>query len=236
MPCIVCGDANTVKSHIFPRALMHDIRGDGKHVVEASTHQQGPKFHQSGLWDDHILCRKHEQALGPLDDYGVRFCRTAMAKARPMPAINGYYAHNPKPELLRRFAVSVVWRFAVSRHGRSVELGPYEKRAENWTFEADQPDLPLIWVSLSRLKLGDRPILDFAIAPTAEKLGAIRAYSFVLGELRFHVQFDRRATPPLLTALASTSDRAIIVDGGFTDVRAIPGVAELAAKVRSSRV
>lgn len=78
--CVICGAGPTVKSHLFPRALMFDIRGDQKEVVQGSRHRNGIKNYQSGEWDDSFLCKAHEDLIGGGDDYAISFCRSVERK------------------------------------------------------------------------------------------------------------------------------------------------------------
>src|SRR5687768_14330997 len=73
--CLICSEGPTVKAHLFPRALMLDLKAGEKALVEGSRHRDGVRFSQNGVWDDGYVCKRHEDECGAGDDYAIRFCR-----------------------------------------------------------------------------------------------------------------------------------------------------------------
>lgn len=108
---MVCGESRTVKAHILPRALFHDMkRGDP--ILGQRRDGPGRLTVQSGDWDDRILCGQHEAALGEAGRYAIRFCReyAAAAASAPNAAFRGISLS--RPDLLVTFACACVWRKA----------------------------------------------------------------------------------------------------------------------------
>ena len=55
--CLVCGSFDMAKAHLFPRAIMHEIRGEDTRIYAADAIREKWDIHQSGEWDSEILCK-----------------------------------------------------------------------------------------------------------------------------------------------------------------------------------
>jgi hypothetical protein len=193
MGCLVCGESRTVKSHIFPRALMHDLRGGESYVHEVHDDRNGTRYQQSGPLDDTILCSAHERKTQRADDFGVDFCR---AVKRSIPQAGGVkWVDNPNPELLVRFACQTIWRFSASRFGRGLSaLGPYEAIIREIVFQDSSDFLPLL-IARNHLRMPDGNESTLVIAPFPIRLGHWRCWNFTIGGIHFYTKFDRRPFP-----------------------------------------
>lgn len=191
--CAVCGKGPTVKSHLRPRALHHDLRGDQKAVIFSEVEKPGYQLSQGGRYDKTILCAEHEAALGPYDDYAVDFVRTFPTLRRRV----GRVAYEVSPinsELLIRYVSSVVWRHGVSTVCPEVALGPYEKLLRDITFEG-APCLPEPSVLIAFNELPDgstEPTHQIGMSPSPTTLFERRCWSFWDGGLNFIIKTDRR--------------------------------------------
>lgn len=96
MPCVVCGSSSTVKAHLFPRALLHDLKVDDKHLFGYGMKREGETFFQSGRFDPDILCDIHEQSLHLCDDYAVKFIRRKIPRGKPFKQV-ALEVPNPQP-------------------------------------------------------------------------------------------------------------------------------------------
>ena len=194
--CVVCGARPTVKSHLFPRALVRRIRGDDKHVTQGDRVRLGVKLTQSGPWDDSILCDTHESLLGPFDDYIARFCSRFSESAVISSSGNSYNCPNPKPDLLLGFAYATIWRFAVSKHGamHHLQLGPYQLLLEHHLFHGHRIELQAI---LGRANVVDPrgKSVEVGIAPYRVKLRDWNLWHFAVGGFDFYVKTDQRPFP-----------------------------------------
>jgi hypothetical protein len=206
--CVICGDGATVRSHLFPRALVHRIRGNEKSVVEGDRSRPGVKLSQSGLWDDGFLCERHEKALSTADDYMARFCRRFEKVGVLSSTGNSYTAPNPRPELLLRFAAATIWRHAVSSHGidHKLELGPYQGLIESHLFEGAA--LPLeILVGRSNIVGADGHRIEIGLAPYKRRLLDWTVWHFTIAGFDFYVKTDKRPFPePWKPFLANDND------------------------------
>ena len=191
--CLVCGNKATVKSHIFPRALMHDLRGDDPHLYEALDSKTGTRFLQSGPWDRNILCSAHEAITARPDDYAVEFCRSVVQSIHQ----NGHdgFIQNSNPSLLARFSYQCIWRFAASQGGRGLEaLGRYAGIIQSSVFEEGPCTLPFL-IARNHLRTPIGSEATIAIAPFPIRFGDIRAWLFTVSGLQFYVKLDRRPFP-----------------------------------------
>lgn len=237
MPCLICGSAETVRSHILPRALMHDIRAGEKHAVAGWRNRDGLVFTQSGFWDGEILCAAHEGALHDADTYAVEFCRTFDEVAQPTPQGNGFMLPNPRPEILPRFAMSVVWRYCVSHFGlaQGAKLGPWEHTLRSLIFDGrttvTAPDLMVI----RQLAQIDGRTIPFATQPHSARHNGITYWQFQVAGLLFRLKLDRRPDGMPAMLLAAGSDPLVVCDMGPQDVRHVKGYQRVFERMAAGR-
>lgn len=194
--CVVCGGSPTVRSHLFPRALVHRLRGNEKTIIEGDRARPGYRLSQSGLWDDNIVCAKHEGAFSTADDYIVRFTRKFERVAILSDTRKSYRVPNPRPDLLTRFAAATIWRHAVSKHGFShgLELGPYRQIIERHLF-ADVPLSLEMLVGRSNLIEPSGTRVEIGLAPYKKRLLRWTIWHFSIGGFDFYVKTDQRRFP-----------------------------------------
>jgi hypothetical protein len=193
MGCLVCGATPTVKSHIFPRALMLDLKGDGPHLHQGEENRQGTKYLQNGLWDSNILCCQHEQKTAAADEYGIEFCRNVKSQIPQSIAAN--WVNNSKPDLLVQFAYQNIWRFCASSKGRGLKaLGPYAKKLQNHIFGNETSDFPIL-LARNHLKTIDNNESTIAIPPFPNKLGRWRFWMFSISGVQFYIKLDNQPFP-----------------------------------------
>jgi hypothetical protein len=118
MPCVICGHQKTVRSHLIPRALAFEIRGQETNLTILERGADRPKALPAGLFDKNLLCADHEQTTGELDRYGVEFVRRVQA-GRSTSNGQAFTVANPDPSKLARFAHSIVWRAVASPIGNT---------------------------------------------------------------------------------------------------------------------
>ena len=194
---MICGATPTVQSHLFPRALVHRIRGTEKNVTEGDRSKPGIRFTQSGPSDNGFLCDRHEKTFAKADDYIARFCRKFEKAAELSPTGNSYTAPNPRPDLLLTFAAATVWRHVASKHGvtHALDLGPYRAIIERHLF--DGAPLPLeVIVGRSNLVDPEGKRLEFGIAPYRQRLRNWNVWHFSIGGFDFYLKTDQKPFPP----------------------------------------
>jgi hypothetical protein len=231
MGCIVCGATPTVKSHIIPRALFHDMKRPGQQFIASRPDEPGYVIPQSGAWDDSLLCARHERELGRPDNYGVRFCRrfAALCKVDPMKAV----VENRTPSLLVDFAASCVWRMAASRTGHKPELwlGPYAKRLQNSLFGNAHYE-PKLLVSRHAFQIERGRTLNMGLLPFRYKEEGIRFWRFSVCGLIFDLKLDGRRAPPAMETLFVNNVREIALFEDFPqNAMRTPGVGQSLSRI-----
>lgn len=187
--CRICGSAPTIRAHLFPRALQHDIRGDSKHVVAIMPAWERQKFLQSGEWSDRILCEEHEKVALPWDDYAIDFCRTLEEKAGRFGETSSVLVPNPRASDLIMFAHVVTWRHAAVHTSIERQLGPYFGRIQAAIFDS-APPLELVVVEPGHISGGRRAQLG--MCPTKGQIHGVNVFRFDIGGLAFILKTDQR--------------------------------------------
>ncbi len=191
--CVVCGSTPTVRSHLFPRKLMLDLKGPDPFIHQVVDDQMGTRYQQSGPIDNSILCAKHEAATQLPDKYAIEFCRS-VARSVPQVGFDGY-VRNPKPELLTRFACLTVWRFCVSQVGRGkAALGPYAPVLEKIAL-GEVDNHPVLLLCRNHLRATNTTEATMAIAPFPTRLDGVRVWLFVISGVQFYLKLDRKPYP-----------------------------------------
>ncbi|UWM84945.1 hypothetical protein [Rhizobium sp. SRDI969] len=216
--CIVCGCGPTVNSHILPRALLHDIRKEAKHLVSGSIDKDGVGFHQSGF-ADRFLCRTHEDLFHQADDYAIDLCR-AFAAGKYDVQSEYLLIANPVPQLLTRFAIGVVWRWVWSSYGRrlGLKLGSHEPKVRKVIFE-HQVALYQLIVTRSRASIKDRRV-DLATYPSYGKMSGLNGWQFQVLGLMFNVFISNERLEQNFNLLDATQKEALpVLELPLEDVR-----------------
>lgn len=209
--CVICGSSPTVKAHLFPRALMLDIRADATHLVSGSLRRAGVRLRQNGEWDDRLLCDFHEKTIGSADDYGVRFCRTWRELASESFAGRAVQIPNREPNELVRFAYAVTWRHAVCKEGRAVgpKLGLYEQMLLERLLGDGPYDLQLL-VGINPLTLQGKRFIA-CIPPFRNRFENYSVIQFTISGLDFYLKTDQRDFPDSwIPFLANDNDPVVL--------------------------
>ena len=209
--CAICGSGPTVKAHLFPRALMLDLKGGSPQLVAGSRHRDGVKLHQNGEWDERLLCDKHEQLLGAGDDYGVDFCRTWRKRAKRRPDDRALEIANPDPDKLVHFAYGVIWRHVHCESGRAfgLELGPYGEHMLR-DMESGGPFGLQLLVGRNPLTVDGKRI-DIAVAPYRNQMYQWNVWHFAIAGLDFYLKADRRPFPDGWTPYLANGNDPIVI-------------------------
>lgn len=137
MPCLICGNPKTVRSHLVPRSLAHEVRGKDKTLSLLSRTPGRPQSMQAGPFDRDLLCDQHEKVTAELDTCGMKFIRKARQLVRSSPGVQFVDVPNPTPAKLSRFVGSIVWRCFLSPQGENdpTALAEHRSTLERWVFE-----------------------------------------------------------------------------------------------------
>ncbi len=200
MPCMVCDEEKTVRSHIIPRALIHAMKRPGRGLVMNRRSDTGWVECQSGAVDTRLLCERHEARLGVFDAYAVRLCKTIKREIDAGQLV--IEVSNPEPTRLVAFAASVVWRYAASRSDLTPQraLGPYAERIEQLLFH-DEPFDPPLLVSLNAYRLNGPEIMNMGAYPHLYSELDRRFWRFIVCGVIFDLMLDNRGPPPPMATL-----------------------------------
>ena len=212
--CVVCGGGPTVKSHLIPRAIFHDMKRPDNPFIGNRRDGTGYVDLQSGFLDRSLLCAAHEAMLGTADKYGVELCRSFLQQV----AAGADYPRvaNPKPELLVDFAKACVWRSAASRTAGvpSKWLGPYARRIEDSIF-GTTVFRPLLLVSRLAYVNGNGEKLNMGAPPHRYQEEGINFWRFIAGGLIFDLKLDNRSAPPAMRTLDAINIEEFLLEEDF---------------------
>lgn len=210
--CRICGDPNTVTSHLLPKAFAMKVRGDDNDVKIGSIGRPGYRLSKSGTWDRNLLCDEHERDLHQYDDYAINFCREFDAR-RIMLNDRMFILRNVDTDRLVRFAASVLWRHSVSNRPETakIDLGPYEARLQAVSFaSAPCSPEPALFIWANRSETVD--VRRICMPPAQDRFSGLRFWSFIVDGLSFIMKTDQQLTPSSLTLLR-VNGRSEIVSG-----------------------
>jgi hypothetical protein len=198
-----------VQSHSIPRAF---FGADGDSKLISNTEGQYPRRMPIGVYD-RIVCDDCEKRFGPYDNYAAKTLVHNFNRYIRVPH-NGQSAAVvvPKPDYhrLKLFAISLLWRAAVSSHVfyRKVKIGPFEKRAREMILADDPGDADDFATWWSTFDIPDSPgIMD----PFKEKWGGVTAYRFYLGRVLAYIKVDQRPMPKAFVPIALIPGKDLIM-------------------------
>lgn len=192
--CRVCGKSPTVHSHLIPRALAFEIRGDEPNLTVLERGAERPLALQAGLFDDMLLCAEHEQITGELDRYGVEFIRRVRSE-RGNSNGQGITVPNPDPAKLARFVHSIVWRAVSSRVGNQSNdaLGSRYTEITNSVFSA-KPSETVLFCGSVRFENDSKEIIT-ATMPQRTRQDGRWLWQFQLNGTYFTLFIGGKAFP-----------------------------------------
>lgn len=195
--CAVCGNPETVRSHIVPRSIALDVRGGDIRLEVGEQGRAKAWPSQNGVWDRALLCEAHERALNDADTYGVAFTRLVYDHRYSMPDEAEAWIPNGKPDLLAKFAASCVWRFVNSRYGRQhgLSLGPYNQVLIDHLFGNGPTRLPLIVTVTPLIDPNGNPAPVLTM-PYRTRFLELNTWVFQLNTAQFFLIVDQRKPDP----------------------------------------
>ena len=182
-----------VKAHIFPRALIHEMKDGHQVIYAADATKRGYREYQSGPWDSNILCQICEAKLSVFDDYAIRWIRKFEQRAIPIFGGKGFEVPNTKSALLVGFAAATLWRAAVSelRQMPSIDLGPFEPPLRKMLF-AEGLFEPRLLIFRKVRHVDGVPAGMIVAHPYHAPGWGRRAYAFEVGGFLWGIRLDSR--------------------------------------------
>jgi hypothetical protein len=238
MVCSVCGSPETVRSHILPKALVHDSKEGAPHVMMGNRGRPGFRLRQGGEFDDNILCNRHEGVTGDLDRYGVEFVRCVNSLGTEARNRSSLSVPNPSPETLKRFALSVVWREVFAKNGirRGLQLGTKLPQIREVIFNKASADFPL-FVTYERFTAGPNGRVPLGIHPFKIRLMDRIFWQFTAAGCAFFVCVDQRGIKSRFDWLrADINDPARAIVGDQRDITTVGILKPLLRDMTTKRV
>lgn len=198
--CRVCGSESTINAHLFPRALMHDLKADQKNLFVGSVLAPGRSIVQAGSSDTGILCAEHDGVLGAYDRYGTEFCRSFGTKSQHViPDV--WELYDVDTEALVKFWLAILWRCSISSLPQTANLmlGHYEDQLQAMLFGTAVCSLePAITILRYRSRSIPPENVCFMPYPTAFPGSSIRheAYGVAVAGLHAFIKVDSAPLSP----------------------------------------
>lgn len=229
VPCKICGDEVTVRSHILTKAIARDLRRGHSHTIVGSSRYDGVKKLPGGAFSDKLLCQKHEAATSKFDTYGVAFLRRAK-DAFDAYGPESFWVENHDPQLLSQFVASVIWREVHSFSDES--LGPYDSLLRNHIFSEGCLDWPiLVW--RDNFTLDDKRAIEFNTHPYRTKFLSKNAWMFTALGFSFVAISDKRGVRGIPDEMiANQSNPLRVIVGHQMDYRDIPTLQPILKRMR----
>jgi hypothetical protein len=236
MACQICGERETVRSHIVPKRFALDVREDAKHGIMGSIDFDGARATQGGVYCSEMLCARCENVTADLDRYGFDFVSRANANWRPA-ITSSYEVLNPEPQTLGRFIVATIWRECHSSRPRSRKksLGVLDSVAASSVFDAAPVPWP-IFVSLDRWSGGMPGRSKLIIYPFRTRFQDRIAWMVTLSSVTFYLIVDGRGLRfPTQGFEAQRDDPVIVVVMDEAPLDGVPILQPLFARMRKQR-
>jgi hypothetical protein len=234
--CLVCGSPDTVKAHLFPRALVLDLRKSEKSLISADAVRPGYMYTQNGMWDRGILCKAHEDKAGRGDDYSIRLFRKLAEHPASGRSDGEFQSDNPNPKLLLAFAYSTVWKHVVSKYGRekALSLGPYENTIRNYLF-ADSDSLLDVMMTMNEMRYPDGEKFQYAESPFRIRMFGYSFWKFTVSSVDVWIKVDKRPLPSSWERyVANESNPMVVATTAPKTVEARPHLRTIARNLSAS--
>jgi hypothetical protein len=201
--CKLCGEnRELIRAHIIPLAFHRDLQSDSAQppVILGTSPNSYPRRSPGGLYDEDLLCLPCEQRFGPWDQYGAECLLQRFEKDAQPRYSNGevlvYEIHNWDQARLRIFALSLLWRAALTNNEifRRVTLGPHEPRLRQRIL-ADDPGSPddfSVFISRWHVRPEHAGMESTQMSPYCWRLEGINMAKIFLGGFVFYIKVDRR--------------------------------------------
>ena len=202
--CKLCGEERTlIRAHIIPLAFHRNLQSGSEKppLILGNDPNSFPRRTPGGLYDEELLCLECERRFGPWDQYGAecllhRFDQDAQGKYWDG-ELMVYEIYNWDEARLRMFALSLLWRAAVTTNPifKKVTLGgPYEPRLRERILAGDPGSPKDFSVFLSRwLVQPEHAGMELTqISPYVWRLEGINMAKIFLGGFVFYIKCDQR--------------------------------------------
>lgn len=223
--CKQCGDAPTVRAHIFPQSAIRSIRTRGPDTKTLAVFDDRAIVarSQNGIYDQNILCKDCDGLIGELDKWFAenldKLHASVVDKEPFCPATVGIDAG-----AALRFAVSVIYRASLSHlhHFEQISLGSYVEAAGKIAISAMDTDAELPVVLINVLTSDQLDMRQWAFYPVRCVGDNGPYFVFTLSGVQFLVKFGGRH--PGVTSDDDSSAKLTIRPGNDATIVSYPFV------------
>jgi len=208
MQCKLCGqDRKLIRAHIIPEAFFKRTRseadGDAPSMLVSSTPGSPAKRTRIGIYDQEILCDQCERKFQDCDSYATNlFLDRIRTESYPLYSAGeevAFVVKNFDYRLLKFFAISIIWRAAVSKqhYYDLVKLGPYEELARAAILDGNVGDSDYFGTFFSKWTAPPemRDLTNVFMSPFREKMEGVNLIRFYLGPVVAYIKTDQRSFP-----------------------------------------
>jgi len=198
MKCNLClKEATLVDSHIVPKSFYEIQKGSKPMLNITNKAEEYAKKCPIGEYDQ-LICLACEDSFGPYDDYAFKLFLGELWKPEVVQeegrGIGGFLLQEVKCEMLQLFALSVLWRAAVSQRAMfsKVSLGPHLEPIR-MLLNREIPVNYEYGVIFGRYTDTEFPLI---FDPHPERYEGINYYRIYLGKYVMYIKVDQRETFP----------------------------------------
>lgn len=205
--CAMCGSTEPlVKSHVYPQWMGRRLRGGSPYLLGVSE-SFGTRFdNENGEWD-RIVCRRCEDSFNTADRYFYAFFdRLEDGEPVILGDQPGWAFREADAAMIQRFALTCLYRAALSSRYPAVNLGP--RLNEIGDILRAPPTLSPRFPALLFVERHHHS--DVIIYPGVQRIDDVRFYRMVFPSLSMNVQVDSRPTPRGLRPLVLTTARPVV--------------------------
>jgi hypothetical protein len=218
-----------VDAHIIPEAFFRDISEEG-HVLKQREIGSHPKRMRIGVYDEDLWCKACEEKFRYLDDYAISILRTPVEKF--MALHHAYELEIEKPENIKLFFISLLWRASVSnkRLFKQVSIGPYKKLAEQLLESNSAGTFEQFSTIISCSGADEKLIAE----PVTVRRSRVKFYRFYLGCFIADIKVDKQPIPRDLEIAVIGHSRILSVLRVQRDMGLVNSASQLAKQLSQS--
>jgi len=216
MKCKLTGNEGTpIDAHIIPYSFF-EIDTEERLPTRIITNTQGqyPKRAPKGIYDRTIVTEEGERIFSPWDKYAAEVLLHKRGELQKI-FINGRIAGFTLPkynyQLLKLFALSVIWRASVSTHHffRNVKIGVHEKPIRKMLLNND-PGPPNLY-SVIFAMWSDRNRNPGMMDPFKARFDNISYYLIYLSNYIMYVKIDKQSSKGSFRSTQLLEDKPLVI-------------------------
>lgn len=197
-----CEDKDLMKAHIVPKSFYN--KEQLENTVLVTSEENAPLVRTPiGVFDRSILCSICDGKLGLIEQHAT--LHLLRGEFRGVGYNQGREYFNADAELIRRFAIAVVWKISISHLGFNdpINCGPYQDKMLEILNETN--DYREIDVAISEFNVEDPIMLN----PCHNRFDGVNFVMFYAGRFIFYVKIDKRKMPEFLMPASLLNQKVV---------------------------